>query len=241
MANITAADHETAFLDNLQINTSTDPPIATVASAGSVAASKTYPALNDAYASLWEISGGSVTKATSATLWTPDVTADTTGVLAGDLTTVSEILHLWSTTTSGSTGGGSGDLELDRRDLDEVLWWRNHNTGLGTYAEPQIYAVTMKATATAADVNKWQLDVAPGVSGRYFPAWYVPHFTALASATDVPDLPDIFQRDLPILAAYNYADLVARPDFKPALFARFSEKTQLAVKRRESAMVDARQ
>jgi len=241
MANITAADHETAFLDALQINVTTDPPIATVASAGSVALSKTYPFLNDAYASLWDISGGSITKATSATLWTPDVTADATGVLAGDLTTVSEILHLWGTLTAGSTGGGSGDIELDRRDLAEVLFWRNQNTGLGTYITPMIYSVHMKATATAADVNKWELNVAPGVTGYYFPAWYVPHFTALAATTDVPDLPDIFQRDMPFLAAYNACDLIGRPDFKASLFSRFSEKTQLGIKRKESAMVDARQ
>lgn len=238
MANLAASDLETLFLDTLQINVSTDPPIATVASAGSVAASKTYPFLNDAYATVWEVWGGSITAATSATLWTPDVTADTTGKLTGDLQTIKEIVHLWTTTTSGSTGGGSGDTELDRVELAEIEWLRTHSTGLGTYTESQVYALSMVTSSNSASAsNKWLLDVWPGISGRYYPAHYIPQFTSLTAATDVPDLPDLGQRDIYLLAALNAADLIDRGHFKPQIEANLSEKVRLLLARKAEALV----
>lgn len=238
MANLTAADLETRFLDRLQINVTTDPPIATVASAGSVAASKTYVFLNEAFATVWEIWGGSVTAATSATLWTPDVTADTTGKLTGDLQTIKEIVNVWTTTTSGSTGGGSGDLILELTDLQEIEWLRSHSTGLGTYTESQKYAVTMVSSSNAAaSSNKWLLDVWPGISGRYYPAHYIPQFTALAAATDVPDLPDLAQHDIYLLAALNAADLIGRGEFKASIQADLSEKTRLTLERKSESLV----
>lgn len=240
MANLAASELETILLDDLQANVSTDPPIATVASAGSVAASKTYPLLNDAYATLWELWGGSVVAATSATLWTPDVTADTTGKLTGDLQTIKEILHVWTTSTSGSTGGGSGDIKLTPTTVAEIERLRSDSTGLGTYTESQVYAVTMIASSNSATAtNKWLLDVWPGVSGRYYPAHYTPQFVALTAATDVPDLPDLAQRDVAHLAALNACDLIGRPEFKDAIQRNLSEKTQLLLARKAESQVDA--
>ena len=198
--------------------------------------------MNNAYQRIWELWGGSVVAAASATLWTPDVTADTTGKLSGDLQTISEILNLWTTTTAGSTGGGSGDILLDRVDLSQIEWLRANATGLGTYTESQVYAVSMIASSNAAaSSNKWLLDVWPGVTARYYPAHYRPQFTALAAATDVPDLPDLAQLDVAFLAAWDWAPLVGRTDLVESIARQVSEKSQALLVRRSEAMVDARQ
>ena len=242
MANLTAASLETIMLQDLQANVTTDPPVSTVASAGSFAAAETSADLNDAYSSMWEMWGGSITKAASATLWTVSPTAGTTGILLSSLTTISEILHLWSNTSSStSVGGEVGDSELDRVDLSEVLFYRARYGASPPYTVPKIYAVSMQATSTAADVGKLRVDYWPGIASTYFPAWYVPHFTALAATTDVPDLPDLAQRDLAHLAAFNRAPLIGRSDLLPGIAAKFSEKTQLLLKRRIEAKLDARQ
>ena len=162
MANITGTELEGILLDDLQSNVSTDPPVSTFASAGSIAAAQSYKFLFDAALRLYEMSGGTVKAAASSTLWTPDPSSGTTGKATGILTTISKIINLWATTTAGSTGGGSGDVLLKKVELQELEGMRMHAAGLGSYLVPQAFAVSQIQTATAANVGLLQLDYWPG-------------------------------------------------------------------------------
>jgi hypothetical protein len=146
-----------------------------------------------------------------------------------------------STATSRTFSPVTGTVELEKTDLAQIEWLRNNSTGLGTYLAPQMYAASMIATGTAANVNFLRLDYWPGITAYYFPCSYIAQFTSLAAATDVPDTPDIGQRDIAHLAAWDMAPLVGRTDLSDAIARKVSEKSQALLALRKEAMVDARQ
>lgn len=232
MAVLTYSQISDLVLDRVQANTATDAPIS---------ATEMARFINDAFAMVWEISGGSLKSVASATAWTPAQTVDTTGKLTGILTDIDEIMHCWATATSGSTGGGSSDYELDRVELHRIEFLRR-NQGLGTYAVPKLYAVTRLTTVTPADVNKVRLDFYPGVSGLYFPIAYVPQFTPIDSVTvTTPDVNDLESRDIALIAAMRFAPLLGRAELVPAIAMDVSEATQKALERKWSALMQGKQ
>lgn len=232
MAVLTYSALSDLVLDRVQANTSTDAPIS---------AAEMARMLNDSYAVVWQISGGSVKSVASATAWTPAQSSGTTGVATGLLTDIEEIIHAWATTTSGSTGGGATDFEMDRVELSQVEFYRR-NTGQGTYAVPKMYAITRLATTTPADVNKVRLDYYPGVTGLYFPIEYVPQFTPIDSVTiTTPDCNDLESRDIALIAAMRFAPLLGRAELVPAIAMDVSEATQKALERKWSALMQGKQ
>lgn len=195
--------------------------------------------LNDAYASVYELSGTRIKTVASATAWTTAQSA--TGVVAGILTDIADVIRVWASTTSGSVGQSTGDVELDRVELSYIHHLRQ-SSGYPTYLVPKCYAVSRKATTTAADVNKLQLDYWPSVTGFYLPTQYAAQFTPIDSVTvTTPDVNDLESRDIALLAAMRIAPLVGRHELVPAITADLSSVGQQIAARRERAMVDAKQ
>src|SRR5438105_665083 len=152
MAVLTYAGIQNLALDELQANVTTDAPIDTTAGG------ELERAIQDAQSMIWESSGGTLTPATHATLWTPSPAVLGTQTLSGALVSIEEIVHFWVGTTVGSTGWSSGDGELELVELSQIHWLRTNSasgSGLGTYAESKFYAAYKLATATPGNVNKW--------------------------------------------------------------------------------------
>ena len=212
----------TLIKDALVANTTTDTPIASGAS------SEMLRAMNDAYQAIWEVSGGAIKTVASATLWTSAQSA--TGVVTGALAGVKDILHLFASTTSDSTGTTAGDVELDKRDLGYIQRLRKMDIS-GTYAKPKVYAITRleatsPAAATASTVGLLQLDYFPSVAGFYFPAIYVPEFTPLdGGASDCPTVTDIESRDIAWMAAADLAPRIGRSSLVPSILMKVSDAT----------------
>ncbi len=195
--------------------------------------------INDAYASIYEISGARMLTVASATAWTTAQSA--TGVVAGILTDVADVIRVWASTTSGSVGQSSGDVELDRVELSVIHGMRS-NSGMPTYLVPKLYAVHRKATVTPASVNLLQLDYWPNVTGFYLPTQYAKQFAPIDSVTvTVPDVNDIESRDIPLLAAARIAPLGGRAELVPSILADLSSNTQAALERKIRALLDAKQ
>lgn len=218
------------MLDRIQANTSTDAPFS---------AAEIARFLNDAYSDVYEISESSHKTVASATAWTSAETA--TGYVVGLLTDMRDVLHCWASTTSGSVGRSSGDVELDRVELSRVLALRQSSM-TGTYALPKVYAISRVATVTPASVGLHRLDYWPSVTGFYFPIMYLPQLTEIDSATvTTPDVNDIESRDIGLLAAARAAPLVGRHDLVPSILADVSERTARALERKMKTLLHAGQ
>lgn len=230
MAVLVYSELSTAFLDEIGANAATDAPLSSTEIAR-------Y--LNDAYADVWELSGGSVKNVDSATAWTSAQTA--TGVVTGILTDIREVIHVYASTTSGSVGVTSGDNVLDRVELSQVEFFRHSNV-TGTYDRPKIYALSRIATTTPASVNLMQLNYWPSVTGYYFPIKYIPQFTPIDSVTvTTPDVDDIGSRDIYLLAAFRAAPAVGNAHLVPTIASRFSQRLSEWMTRKDSAAVSGDQ
>jgi hypothetical protein len=234
MAVLTFSDISTLALDELQANVSTDAPIS---------AAEMARAINHAYSIIWKESGGTLTVATHATLWTPSPAVSGTQTMAGALTSIEEIIHLWVGTTVGSTGASTGDTELKRVELSKIQWRRSNSTGIGTYAESKEYAVSKASTTTAANVNKLTLEVWPASAGtRYYPGHYIPQFTEIDAVTvTTPDVNEIQSRDIGYMVALSFADRLGRAEFAPRIAAMISESTREMQAFKESTQYHGRQ
>ena len=230
MAVLTFSQIQDIVFDRCQINTATDAP---------VSAAEFLRRVNSAYRTMWEIEGGSFKKVTSATAWTSAQSA--TGVVTGILTDIDEILHVFGSTTSGSTGFSTGDVELNRADYSEIMGLRQ-TVGYGSYTYPKLYSVMRLATVTPASVGLLQLDYWPSVTGYYLPTHYVPMLTPLdASVVTTPDLTDTGSEALALLAARQIAPLVGRAELVPAIDEDIQLVHPLLYERIQSAQLVGKQ
>lgn len=235
MAVLTETEMKDLILDALQSNVAVDLPFAFGAG------TEGERHINDAYAQVWELSGGGVLAATGGAAWTPAPTVSASGKVTGVLTNVDEILHVWASTSGTSVGGEAGDLEMDHVELSEIQFYRQ-SQGQGTYPAPKLWAATRLRTTVDADVNKFRLDVYPGVVGFHFPIDYVPQFTPLNGTTIVvPDVNDLESRDIAYLAALAMAPLEGRAELAPTIAMKVSEKTRLGLERKASALLHGKQ
>jgi len=220
-------------LDRIQANVSVDPAFTDT---------ELMRYLNDAYADVWEMSGGAMKRVAGGTLWTPQPAASTDGILTSVLTDIGEVKDLLVSSNSGSTGDVvAGDQPLDPVDLAEVMFLREHESLFGAYARPRVYALTRNFSTLPADVNKLRLDVWPGKVGAYFPTHYVPQFVALDYVgVTVPSVNDIESRDIYLLAAAAMAPRAGRTEFVPDILKDISQRTQAGLARKQSALLDAR-
>lgn len=234
MAVLVYSEIKSKALDRGGINVTNDAPVPTEAEFARW--------LNDAYATVWNLSGGRFKTIASATAWTSAQLATGQVQGAAAATDIEDIRHVWASTTSGSLGVSSGDVEVDRVELAEVLALRASSAGYPTYLVPKKYAVTRKATITPASVNLLQLDYWPGLTGFYLPIMYVPQFTPMDSATvTTPDVNDLESYDIALLTAAKLAQIFNRNDLVPGIFADLSTNTQAALERKLNAMLDAKQ
>ena len=231
MATLTAAEINTRALNRAQVNVPTDAPVTTA---------EMLTFINDAYADVYEISGGRTLKVASATAWTSAQLA--TGVVAGILTDVAEIKTLWASTTSGSTGASSGDYPLRHVEFERIQALRGSSTGAyGTYSRPLEYAVLRQSTTTAADVNKLELHYWPPVTGFYLPMLYLVQFVPLTALdTTVPNVNDLESQAIALRVAARIAQLTDRHDLVPGIMEEAALKLKLAPERKLPALMDAR-
>lgn len=229
MAVLTLAQIKLLMLDRAQANVATDAP-------ATVAEQERF--INEAYADLWEISGGSVKRVASATAWTSASTA--TGIVAGILTDIAEVISLFQTTVSGSTGSET-DTELDQVELGYIKHVRGA-FGYSNYSVPKLFALTRTATLTPADVGKLRLDYWPSVTGFFFPVHYRPQFTILDdTVVTTPDVNDLESRDIGLLAAAKLAPLIGRAELVPSILADVSQRTSEMLERKLRSLVSADQ
>lgn len=231
MATLTETEIIALIKDALVIDVSTDVP---------VDATTLRRAINDAYAMVWEISGGARKKVASATAWTSAQTA--TGVVQGLLTDINRIESLFASTTAGSVGETAGDRELERAELSYLQYLRqSYGVGSVDYSVPKLYAVTRIQTVTPADVGKHQLDYWPGSTGFYFPVHYLPQFALLSDAVTTPDVNDLESRDIGWIAAAKLAPGVGRAELAPGILMNVSDLTAKALDRKLTALLSGSQ
>lgn len=237
MATLTETEQTEVVFQRLQIATSSP------STSDAFTAAQMRIALNESYADLWEIEGGGFTRSTGGTLWSVQPSSGTLGVFTGLLATIREIKNLFASTSSGSTGApASGDTEIEPADIARIQFQRLNETRFGSYNRPVLYALTRNATITPADINKFQLDVWPGVTGIYLPAWYVKQFSPLTGGADTTmDLTDVGTRDAALLTAARLAPLVGRAEYVPGIVSDFSLRNGevLALKLRAMISADA--
>lgn len=212
--------------DSLEINVSVDAP---------VSAAELQRAINNGYQLVWENEGGGLTKVASATAWTTANLA--TGVVAGLLTDIKEIINVFASTTSGSTGFSSGDRSLHPVEYERVQYMRAHGGGHGTYSTIQEFSVSRLSTSTPASVGLLQLDYWPSVTGFYLPVHYIRQFVPLDGATvTTPDVSDVGSRDIFLLAALDIAPRIGRQRFIPTLQSMLSKGMTAMLARKKRAM-----
>jgi hypothetical protein len=198
--------------------------------------------------------GNTTTLLTSSTAFvTNNITAgmDIAGTNVGTgarVLYVTDASNLTMSVVSGGSGGSStktftptdGPYELNRSDLSLIQALRS-TSGYGSYSIPKVYSITRLDTTTPSAVGLVQLDWWPSVTGYYFPIHYVPILTPLDSATvTTPNVTDIGSEDIAYLAAAELAPLLGRAELVPSITLRLSERTRLALERRESALLAAK-
>lgn len=236
MANLTVADQRDIILDRLQANVATDGPFSTA---------EILRRLNEVGRDLWTMTGSGVTKANHAALWTPSPATVGTILLTSVIANFKEILHLFISDQSGSTGM-EGDptqtTELRRMEMREILHRRN--TAQPSYGQVQGWALERPdAGGTATDVGKINVHLWPAVqtAGRYFPAHYSKTFTALSGDTSVYDGTEAEQQDMALIVAARIAPLEGRAEFVPGLLADVSDGTANAMAAKLRALFGPRQ
>jgi hypothetical protein len=157
--------------------------------------------------------------------------------VAGILTDIKEIIALFASTTSGSTGFSSGDRVIHPVEYDEIQYMRAHGGGHGTYTTIQKYSISRLSTSTPASVGLLQLDYWPSVTGFYLPTHYIRQFVPIDSVTvTTPDCSDIGSRDIVWLAAIDLAPRIGRQRFIPTLQAYLSKGMVAMLTRKKRAM-----
>jgi hypothetical protein len=220
-------------LDRIQANVATDAPFT---------AAEILRHINEAYADVYQISGGGFKLVAASNIWSGGGTASLAAqrALLPSIQTIDQIIQVWASTVVTSDGAESGDVPLDRVDYATIN--RLHaSSGLGTYATPKVYAI-IRGVATDTTTNLPTLYWWPSKAGFYFPASYVELFDPFdGGASDYPNVNDIESRDIALLAAARMAPLVGASEFVPAIMMDVSERTRAALDRKLQALMDARQ
>ena len=97
MATFTYANLKNLAFDRAQVNVTTDAPVSDTEFARFV---------NEAYADVWELSGGRIKTVDSAVAW--NVSQNAVGTVTGLLTDMSDPLHLWATSTAPTSACPAG-------------------------------------------------------------------------------------------------------------------------------------
>jgi len=218
-------------LDRIQANVATDPPF-TAAEIGRH--------INEAYADVFEISGGGVLQASHAAVWTVNVSGIGSFVNSV-LHTISEIVTCCAAVAGSTTCGKSTDVPLDRVEFSKISALRAA-AGLGSYLRTKVYSIRRLDSATPGDIPSIGLDVWPYVAADFFPVDYIPLFQTISAAgVTTPSVSDIESRDISLLAAARMAPLIGRAELVPSIIMDVSERTKKALDRKLSALLDARQ
>lgn len=162
MGVLTYSDITQRIQDEIVANVTTDAP---------VSAAELLRAVNDAYATVWEISGGGIKMVGSPTAWQTAQSA--TGIVYGLLTDVKDVLHLYASSTAPSalTTVTASNTTLTSAALFGSIKPGMHITGTGIPANTHVISVestsslTMSQAATDATSNSRTFSDTGEVSG----------------------------------------------------------------------------
>lgn len=233
MSQIIYSDGVDLTLDRVQGNVATDPPFS---------AAVVLRHINEAYADIYEVSGGGYLTSSHTTLWSSN---SDQAIITGTASTsaIAKVITVWASANTTSVGEIVGDTPMDRVDPGTIHALRAASTGLGTYARPKCYAMVRKAmTAADTTTSRYDLLVYPLVASFFFPVFYRKEFIPMdGGASDVPDLNDIETRDMYLLAAARLAPLNGRAELVPSIVGDISMRTKELLDRRAKARQDADQ
>ena len=218
-------------LDRAQVNVSTDPAFSAAVIARHI---------NDAYADVWEISGGGILSATHTTIWEAyDTNAFSTK--ASITNRIGEIVRVYEATSNSVTGHSDTTLPLLQRVEQERILYLHHGAA-PSYSETKLYSVTRIDEVDETRIPRLRLDVYPIIASRFFPIDYIPQRTDIDSATNTqPSCTDLESRDIALLTAARLAPLAGRHDLVPSILMDVSERTRAALDRKIRSLMDASQ
>ena len=219
-------------LDRVQVNVATDPAFTAAVIAR---------AINDAYADVFEISGGGIISATHTTIWEVyDTTAYSTK--ASITNRIREVVRAYETEVNTVTGGASAAYRiLERVEQERVLYLQRMGRVLN-YATTKCYSITRINETDETRIPRLRLDVYPAGLTAFYPIDYIPQFTEIDAATNTqPSCTDLESRDIALLTAARLAPLAGRHDLVPSIMADVSERTARALEARFASLADARQ
>lgn len=216
-------------LDRAQVNVSTDPAFTAAVIARHI---------NDAYADIWEISGGGIISAGHSTIWeTYDTSAYSTK--ASITARIGEIVRVYETTSSTATGSADVAVPLLQRVEQERILYLHHGPA-PAYTSGKLYSITRIDEVDETRIPRFRLDVYPIIAGSFYPIDYIPQRTDIDAATNTqPSCNDIESRDIALLTAARLAPLAGRHDLVPSILMDVSERTRAALDRKVRSLMDA--
>lgn len=236
------ADIATLALERVGGNVSTDGPFT---------AAQQLVHAKQALTDVWEAMGGRMTRVSGGDLWTGTAssTSESTKLMdpAYDATfganAVDEVISVWASTNETALGTASGDVPLDRVDVQEILALRG-SSGLGAYAAPKLYAIVREAVTdlsedTLLKMDRFRLFWYPSVAGFWFPALVLikAPFPASLSASVFPDLSPRQAMDVALLMAMRFARLMKRDELAAQIEGEVSEAVQMLFAKRRGVLM----
>jgi hypothetical protein len=219
-------------LDRIQANVATDPAFTSAEEARHI---------NEAYADIYEISGGGIVSASHTTIWEVYVNLVTFSTKASISSRIGTVVHLYAATAAVDTAETALYPMLERVEQSRIKYL-NRNSDL-IYSTPQCYSITRIDETDETRIPRLRLDIFPNyVAGFFYPIDYIPQFTEIDSATNTqPSVSDIESRDIALLAAARMAPLIGASELVPSIVMDLSERTRAALDRKLKALMDASQ
>ncbi|MGQ0721023.1 MAG: hypothetical protein ACT4PE_05545 [Candidatus Eiseniibacteriota bacterium] len=232
MAVLLYSEIQDLALDRIQANTATDPPFT---------AAQIARHINDAYADVYEISGGGLVSATHNGIWEV-LETNAYSTIVSISKRIAEVVRVYASDGLAATvGTEDASFTVLERVEQERIFYLNHNVSLA-YSTPKLYSITRIDEVAETRIPRLRLDVWPINLNYKHPVDYIPQFSPIDSVTDTqPSCSDIESRDIALLAAARMAPLIGRAEFVPGIMLDVSERTRAALERKASALLDARQ
>jgi len=219
------------WLDRIGANVATDAPFT---------AAEQARFINEAYADIYEISGGGILSATHTTIWEAyDTNAFSTKASLSPR--IAKIVRVYEANASGVTGGSDTAFRiLEKVEQERVIYLQRMQNV--SYTNTKCYSITRIDETDETRLPRLRLDVFPIIPSTFFPIDYVPQFTEIDASTNTqPSVSDIESRDIALLVAARTAPLIGNHHLVPGIVLDLSERTRAALDRKLSALLDASQ
>lgn len=233
MAVLLYSEIQDIALDRAQANVTVDGPFA---------AAEIARHINEAWADIYEISGGGVISADHTTIWEAfDTLAFSTK--ASISSRIREVVRLYPTANAAHTGGASANYKpIEKLTQERVLYLQRRGSLAALYGSAaKCFSITRIDETDETRIPRLRLDVFP-LGSTSFATDYIPQFFAIDAVTNTqPSCTDLESRDIPLLAAMRMAPLNGRAELVPSIASDVSDRTKAALEAKFRALLDARQ